>query len=161
LLHTDTQKALFLTPAYKLLGAGDKPTLLSKTPPLFVDAFRIVDSKGIFPNVGDADGNFGDAISLYSKGTEFVQNALTDGGKKVLELMQINHIVAGVEQEGYKLLKQLPTFDLPNTEWTLIQVGSAFKIYIEYKADNVHKAGGGTQNLTGALNFDVDSFAGQ
>ena len=161
LLTTDTQKVLFLTPAYKILAAGDKPTLLSKTPPLFVDAFRIVNSKGIFPNVRDADASFGDAISLYSKGTEFAQNGLTDNGKKVLELMQINQLVAGVEQEGYKLLKQLPTFDLPQTEWTLIQVGSAFKIYIEYKASNVTKPGGGTQNLTGGLNFDVDSFAAQ
>lgn len=161
LLSTDTQKALFLTPAYKLLGAADKPKLLSKTPPLFADAFRIVDSKGIFPNVGDASGNFGDAINLYTKGTEFVQNALTDGGKNVLELMQINQVVAGVEQEGYKLLRQIPAFDLPNTEWTLIQVGSAFKIYIEYKASKVKKPDGSTPDLTGALNFDVDSFAGQ
>jgi hypothetical protein len=167
LFSTDTQKALFLTPAYKLLGAGDKPVLLSKTPPLFADAFRLADSKAIFPNAGDAAGNFGDAINLFSKGTEFVQNALTDGGTKVLEVMQINNLVAGVEQEGYKLLKQIPVFDLPNQEWTLIQVGSAFKIYIEYKADKVDQgkdAQGKPKppaNLTGALNLDVDSFAAQ
>jgi hypothetical protein len=159
LFTTDTQKALFLTPAYKLLGAGDQPTLLSKTPPLFVDAFRIVDSKAIFPNVRDADTVFGDAINLYSQGTEFVQNTLTDGGKNVLNLMQINQVVAGVQQEGYKLLRQVTNFQLPNTDWTLIQVGSAFKIYIEYKADNVQKPDGSTQNVTGALDFDVNSFA--
>jgi hypothetical protein len=43
---TDTQKALFLTPSFRL--GTDK--LLSKTPPLFADAFRIVRSKAIFPN---------------------------------------------------------------------------------------------------------------
>lgn len=162
LLSTDTQKALFLTPAYKLLGAGDLPMLLSKTPPLFVDAFRIANSKAIFPNVGDASANLGHAISLLSKGTEFTPSALTDGGKQALELMQINKVVAGVEQEGYKLLKKVTTFDLPNTEWTLIQVGTAFKIYIEYKANNVDKGKNQPKaNLTGALNFDVDSFAAQ
>ena len=49
-LHaTDTQKALFLTPAY----APGVDKLLSKTPPLFADAFRIVNSKAIFPNIGE------------------------------------------------------------------------------------------------------------
>ena len=160
-LHsTDTQKALFLTPAYKLMAGAppsEIPKLLSKTQPLFVDAFRIVNSKAIFPNVGDAESNIGDAISLFSNGTEFLQNALTDGGKNVLELMQINKTVSGAVQEGYKLLKQVPSFDLPSSaSWTLIEVGGAFKIYIEYKASNV---GGGTNTLNGKLNFDVDSFA--
>jgi hypothetical protein len=162
-LHsTDTQKALFLTPAYKLMiGAppNEIPMLFSKTPPLFADAFRIVNSKAIFPNIGDAASNLGDAVSLFTQGTEFAQNALTDGGKNVLELMQINKLVNNVEEEGYKLLKKLEAFDLPNTSWTLIEIGGAFKIYIEYKADNVQKKGGGTKNLTGSLNFDVDSFA--
>lgn len=156
-LHsTDTQKALFLTPSFK--QGLDK--LLSKTPPLFADAFRIVNSKGIFPNIGDAASSFGDVISLAKNGTEFAQNALTDGGKQVLELMQIDKLVGGVKEEGYKLLKKVEEFDLPSTEWTLIEIGGAFKIYIEYKADNVQKPNnGGTKNLTGALNFDVDSFA--
>src|SRR5947207_5357145 len=60
-LHsTDTQKALFLTPSF---GQGVK-TLLSKTPPLFADAFRVVNSKAVFPNVKDAVTNFGEAIAL-------------------------------------------------------------------------------------------------
>jgi hypothetical protein len=156
-LHsTDTQKALILTPSFK--QGLDK--LLSKTPPLFADAFRIVNSKGVFPNIGDAVSNFGDVISLAKNGTEFAQNALTDGGKQVLELMQIDKVVSGVKEEGYKLLKKVEEFDLPATEWVLIEIGGAFKIYIEYKADNVQKPNnGGSKNLTGALNFDVDSFA--
>ena len=156
-LHsTDTQKALFLTPSYR----QGLDRMLSKTPPLFVDAFRIVNSKAVFPNIGDGSGNFGDAISLVKSGAEFAQNALADAGKQVLELMQIDKVVGGVKEEGYKLLKKVEEFDLPNTEWKLIEIGGAFKIYIEYKADKVQKPGGaGTKNLKGSLNFDVDSFA--
>jgi hypothetical protein len=160
-LHsTDTQKALVLTPAYKLFTSAPNeiPMLLSKTPPLFADAFRIVNSKGIFPNIGDAAGNIGDAISLYTKGTEFLQDALSDGGTKVLQLMQINQQVGNAVQEGYKLLKKITDFDLPSTSWTLIELGGAFKIYIEYKADKIKKPDGSTKNVKGQLDFDIDSF---
>jgi hypothetical protein len=147
---TDTQKALFLTPSFKL--GLDK--LLSKTPPLFADAFRIVGSKAIFPNVGNADSTFGDAISLFKNGNEFVQSALTDGGKQVLEVMKINETVAAVKQEGYRLLKQIEEFDLPSTEKTLIELGGAFKIYLEYKATKPNQG-----VKPGKLDFDVNSFA--
>ena len=36
-------------------------------------------------------------------------------------------------QDGYKLLKQVPEFDAAEHSWPLIEVGGAFKIYIEYK----------------------------
>ncbi len=155
LLSTDTQKALFLTPSFK--QGFDR--LLSKTPPLFADAFRIVSSKGIFPNVGNAETTFGDAVSLVSKDTEFTKNLLQDGGKQVRELMQINNVVAAAKEEGYKLLKQVEDFDLPNTVWKLIEIGGAFAIYIEYKADKIQQKAGGTKNSKGSLNFDVDSFS--
>src|SRR5690606_4632930 len=58
LQSTDTQKALFLTPSFK----KNVKKLLSKTPPLFVDAFRIVNSKGIFPNIGEAENLAGDTV---------------------------------------------------------------------------------------------------
>jgi hypothetical protein len=147
---TDTQKALFLTPSFKL--GMDK--LLSKTPPLFADAFRIVSSKAIFPNIGNAVNDFGDAISLFKNGNEFVQNTLSDGGKPVLEVMKINDTIAAVKQEGYKLLKQIPDFDLPSAEWVLVELGGAFKIYLEYKA---MKPNQGSKNAK--LDFDVNSFA--
>ncbi len=146
---TDTQKALFLTPAFQ--QGLDK--LLSKTPPLFADGFRIANSKAIFPNIAQAENDFGDAISLYEKGTEFVQNVLTDNGTQVLEIMKINDTVASVVEEGYKLLRGVAAFDLPSTEWVLVELGGAFKIYIEYKAD---KPGQGTKS--GTLDFDVNSF---
>lgn len=154
-LHsTDTQKALFLNPAFQQGVA----VMLSKTPPLFADAFRVVNSKGIFPNIGDAVTGFGDAISLGSGG-EFAP--LNVGGQQVFKLMQIDKVTAGVREEGYKLLKQLPDvpFQLPAKEWELISVGT-FRIYIEYKADNVKLPDGSTGGLPGGLNFDVDSFAG-
>jgi hypothetical protein len=152
-LHsTDTQKALFLTPSFK----QGVQKLMSKTPPLFADAFRIVNSKGVFPNIGDAVNNFGDVISLVSSGTEFVKNAATDAGKNVYELMDIGKVAGEAIEEGYKLAKKLPLndgFRLPATSWNLIEIG-AFKIYIEYKAT---PTGSGT--IDGKLNFDVDSFA--
>jgi hypothetical protein len=154
-LHaTDTQKALFLTPAY----AAGMNKLLSKTPPLFADAFRIVNSKAIFPNIGDAVSGFGDVINLAKNGTEFVQNALTDAGNKVLEVMQIGQVVAGAKQQGFQLLKQVAEFDLPSTPWTLIELGGVFKISIEYAA-NIKKQDGSTTNRTGNLNYDVNTFA--
>jgi hypothetical protein len=161
-LHgTDTQKALFLTPAYKLLtGApGDKPTLFSKTPPLFADAFRIVNSKGIFPNVGDAAGNLGDALSLLRNGNEFAASALTDGGAAVRALMQINDPLSPAI-DGFKLLRQVPAFTLPAAEWSLVEVGGAFRIYIRYEATNIQIPNGGVKSLSGLLDFNIDSFAG-
>ncbi|HJR08190.1 MAG TPA: hypothetical protein VJ842_13090 [Pyrinomonadaceae bacterium] len=153
-LHsTDTQKALFLTPAFKQ-GAQK---LLSKTPPLFADAFRIVNSPSIFPNIGNAVDNFGNVISLFKNGNEFKfdPNVLVnDAGKKVLEVMNIGKIADTVSEAGYELLKRVETFDLPDTEMELINIGGDFRIYIEYKSTT----GGSTHK--GALNFNVNSFAG-
>ena len=141
----DTQKALFLTPAFQ---AGMQ-TLLSKTPPLFSDAFRLVNSKAIFPNIGDAVSGFGEAISLLKSGSEFVQNPTT----KAFELMKINELVAAKKQEGYRLLKKVADFDLPSTEWELIKLDGALRIYLEYKS----QPKGGAVN-PGRLDFDVNSF---
>ncbi len=158
LLSTDTQKALFLTPAFR----QNVKQLLTKTPPLFVDAFRIANSKAIFPNIGNAVTDFGQAISLYQNANEFVQNAFTDGGKNVLQVMNI------LDEAGYALAKANPlkAFDLPNKEFPLIDIG-AFKIYLEYKADNAQKIGfkdgNGNpilENRAGALDFNLDSAAG-
>jgi len=154
LQSTDTQKALFLTPSY----AAGISKMLSKTPPLFADAFRIVNSKSIFPNAGNAVNAFGDVINLAVKGTEFVKNALTDAGNQVFEVMQLDQVTAGVKQQGFQLLKKQPTFDLPSNSKTLIELGGAFKIYIEYQADGV-KTASGPESLLGSLDYDVNSFA--
>ena len=152
LQSTDTQKALFLTPAFEI----GKNQLFSKTPPLFVDAFRIVNSKAIFPNVGNAENNHGDAISLITNGTEFSKGALKDIGKDVWSLMDITAPAGNVAEQGYRLLKQVATFDLPNKEFELIDVGDGnFRIYIEYE----QKDADGNQQAKGDLDFNIDSMA--
>lgn len=166
LQSTDTQKALFLTPAFQKGVA----TLLSKTPPLFADAFRIVNSKGIFPNIGNAVTNFGDVISLLKNGNEFKKPGLKDGGRDVFELMQIHDGVGAAKKEGYKLLKKIAgPFALPTAPKYLINLDGVLRIYLDYKADKIQgpkdpenpDAPPPTRNATGALDFDVDSFAGE
>jgi hypothetical protein len=149
-LHTsDTQKALFLNPSFK----PGVPELLSKTRPLFADAFRIASSKAVFPNAGDAVASFGDAISLVRTGGEF--NTETVNGQQVFKLMEIGKVAEG---QGYRLLKKVPAepFRLPD-RWNLIEVGT-FRIYIEYKAEKVKRGGGVDALLAGGLDFNVDSF---
>jgi len=153
LQSTDTQKALFLTPAFEI----GKTQLFSKTPPLFVDAFRIVNSKSIFPNIGNAENNLGDAISLITNGTEFSKGLLKDAGKDVWSLMDVTASAGNAAEQGYKLLKQVATFDLPNKEFELIDVGDGnFRIYIEYE----QKDSDGNQQAKGNLDFNIDSMAG-
>lgn len=157
LQSTDTQKALFLTPSFK---KGDTK-LLSKTPPLFVDAFRIVNSKGIFPNIGDAENfvndTIGEAILMKKNGSfPFDTSSLKDLGQDVFELMDIQDTIDSVKQQGLQLLHNPEElFDLP-TEFELIDVGDGnFRIYIEYaKTDN-----DGNVEDAGELEFDINSVA--
>ncbi len=157
LQSTDTQKALFLTPSFK---KGTKK-LLSKTPPLFVDAFRIVNSKGIFPNIGEADDftleTLGEAILMKKNGSfPFDTNNLKDLGKDVFELMDIQDTINNVKQQGLQLLHNPEeAFDLP-TEFELIDVGDGnFRIYIEY----AKKDKNGNVEESGSLDFDINSVA--
>ncbi len=158
LQNTDTQKALFLTPAFQ----QGQQRLFSRTPPLFADAFRIVNSKGIFPNIGDAENSFGDVISLIQNTNvikEFNKGSLQDLGKDVWELMDISDTVEGAKQQGYQLLKQLGSgefFDLPDT-FELINLGEGnFRIYIEYARKS--KDGSNVES-PGGLDFNIDSLA--
>ncbi len=150
LQSTDTQKALFLTPSFEL----GKKKLYSKTPPLFVDAFRIVNSK-FFPNIGDGENNLGEAISLIKNGNEFLKGGLQDIGQDVWELMDVEDVVENVKQQGYKLLKEVTTFDLPDTEFELIDAGDGnFRVYIEYVSKDE-----GNNDVKGDLDFSINSFA--
>lgn len=150
LQSTDTQKALFLTPSFE----QGKKKLFSKTPPLFVDAFRIVNSKAVFPNIGNAETSLGEAISLIKNGNEFLKGGLQDIGQDVWELMDVAEVVNSAKQQGYELLKEVATFDLPDQEFELIDLGDGnFRIYIEYKA----KSGNGEQK--GSLDFNINSAA--
>ena len=157
LQNTDTQKALFLTPSFK---KGTKK-LLSKTPPLFVDAFRIVNSKGIFPNIGEAENltaeTLGEAILMKKNGSfPFNTSNLQDLGKDVFELMDIQDTINNVKQQGLQLLHNPEeAFDLP-TEFELIDVGDGnFRIYIEYDKKDKN----GNVEESGSLDFDINSVA--
>ena len=144
LQSTDTQKALFLTPSFQ----NNVKKLQSKTPPLFVDAFRIVNSKAVFPNVGDAESDFGDAISLLDQSDRFPPGSLLDGTQSVYQLMDIKGAFENAAEQGFELLKKAAPFDLP-TEFNLIDLGKdKFRIYIEYKGKSA-----------GKLDFDIRSTA--
>ena len=150
LQSTDTQKALFLTPSFEL----GKKKLYSKTPPLFVDAFRVVNSK-FFPNIGDGENNLGDAISLIKSGNEFLKGGLQDVGQDVWELMDIEDTIDNIKQQGYGLLKEVATFDLPDTEFELIDAGDGnFRIYIEYAGKDESN-----NDVKGDLDFNINSLA--
>lgn len=145
-LHsTDTQKVLFLTPSFI---EGEKK-LLSKTPPLFADAFRLANSKAAFPNIKDAVTNFGEAIPLIRDPLNAPQfeGFVTGGGETALQIMDIQKAA----ELGYKLRKvaPLPEFPLPD-KWDLINIGSSFRIYIDYKP---------TGAPASKLDFDINSAA--
>lgn len=170
LQSTSTQKALFLTPAYKK-GIGK---LMSKTPPIFSDAYKLMNGSSIFPNVGDAYSNFGKAIALLegideqgNKVDAFIENAAKDGGRKVLELMEITakEEAGKIVDKGFKLLSgeansllnKAMAFDVPNFDPLYLVDMDSLKIYIEYKAEQ--EKNGSKQYVDSKLNFDVDSFA--
>ncbi len=162
LQNLDTQKVLFLTPSFQK-GINK---LLSKTPPLLADGYRLLNSKGIFPNIGDAVNNFGETVELLKGKLEngtvdvlFEQlQGVTDGAKKVYELLEI---IPKIDEEklidqGYQLLKKgvddeinkALNFDIPFTEYNLIDT-EHFKIRIDYKSDVAESK----------LDYNLDSFA--
>jgi hypothetical protein len=170
LQSTGTQKALFLTPAF----ANGINQLMSKTPPLFADAYRLMTGKGIFPNIGDAVTNFGKIVpmlkgidSLGNAVDAFKQNILQDGGKKVFELLEIKAVkqAEAVVKQGMELLQKGANglldkalkFDLPDFEVPLVDI-DVLKIYIDYKTGKNDAPP--ASYINSKLNFDIDSFAG-
>jgi hypothetical protein len=171
LQSTATQKALFLTPAF----GHDIPKLLSKTPPIFADAYRLMSGKSIFPNIGDAVTNYGKAMALVSGVDKlgnavqaFTENALQDGGKKVLEILEVQAQKQGeaVLKQGLSMLQKGANglvdkalqFDVPSFNVPLVDI-DALKIYIEYKTSQKQSTNTGPF-VDSKLNFDIDSFAG-
>ena len=166
LQNMNTQKVLFLTPSFKM-GVN---SLLSKTPPLLADAYRLMNSNAIFPNISDGETTFGTAIQLL-KGVDSSKEdpvsfdvfnrllpAVTDIGKEVWELMSVDAKDEGgkLVYKGYTLLKQGGEgikFDLPNFEYPLVDV-SGLKIYVEYKATRKN-----SPDFIGKFDYDVNSLA--
>lgn len=178
LQNMGTQKALFLTPSFKRL----EKTLLSKTPPIFSDAYRMMTGNGIFPNIGDAVTDFGKAFSLMS-GTDAVGNAVAkafaiegsikDGVNDVFKLLQIDAVKQGeaAVEQGMQLIKgavdgaidKALKFNLPDFDVPLVDMES-LKIYIEYKTSKLDKNDpkkdeAGTKKPS-QLNFDIASKIG-
>ncbi|MBN7815927.1 hypothetical protein [Algoriphagus pacificus] len=170
LQSTSTQKALFLTPSYKK-GISK---LMSKTPPIFSDAYKLMNGSSIFPNIGDAYSNYGKAMALLegvdeqgNKVKAFIENAAQDGGRKVLELMEITakEEAGKIVDKGFKLLSgeansalnKALAFDVPNFDPLYLVNMDSLKIYIEYKATQGEP--NNKQYVDSKLNFDVDSFA--
>ena len=70
--------------------------------------------------------------------------------------MDVTAAAGNAAEQGYRLLKQVATFDLPNKEFELIDVGDGnFRIYIEYE----QKDNDGNQQAKGNLDFNIDSMA--
>ena len=177
LQNMGTQKALFLTPSFKF----DEKTLLSKTPPLFADAYRMMTGKGIFPNIGDAVTSYGKAFSLM-QGVDgagnaiakaFDTDAMKDGAINVFKLLKLDVVKQGeaAVEQGMQLLKGAAAgaidkalkFDLPDFDVPLVDM-DGLKIYIEYKTSKIDKADP-KKDLPGSkadskLNFDIASKIG-
>jgi len=162
LQSTATQKALFLTPSY----AQGITKLLSKAPPIFSDAYRLMSGNGIFPNIGNAVNNYGKAIALATSNgvAAFTEKTLADASK-VLEVLEINAEKQGAEviKQGMNLLQKgadnlvnkALQFDIPDLDIPLVQM-DGLKIYIDYKTK---KEKTGANQTNSQVNFDVNSFA--
>ena len=156
LQNTGTQKALFLTPSFK----HNIEQLMSRTPPLFADAYRIMRTKSIFPNIGDAVTSFGDAVDL--KTSHFTNSGSQDAGLPVFQLMNVANNVAdaagNLQDQALKLLNKAEEFDLPPGPIKLVDE-DFLKLYIEYKTTPHDKQGNAGPTTNGKLNFDIDSLA--
>ena len=134
LQSTDTQKALFLTPAFE---SGEKQ-LFSKTPPLFVDAF------------GSSTRRRSSRISATPRTTSATRSRSSPTARRSRrdsERRRQGRLVADGHHGGGRQCRRArtrlqagqggPQFDLPNKEFELIDVGEGnFRIYIEYEATN-------------------------
>lgn len=163
LQSTSTQKALFLNPSY----AKNTEMLLSKTPPIFADAYRLMSGNGIFPNIGNAVDNFGKAMPIFeSNGVKAFSEKILSDGTKVLELLQVDAVKQGKEaiQQGMSMLQKGANgvlnkaldFDVPQFEIPLVDM-DGLKIYIDYKTGKKEDPPGNYVNSK--LKFDVNSFA--
>jgi hypothetical protein len=146
--------------------------MLSKTPPIFADAYRLMTGNGIFPNVGNAIDNFGKAMPLFhgknpngSLFEAFTTSDLQDGLTNVLEVMEVKAVKAGeaIVEQGLGLLQKganglldkAMKFDVPPFEVPLVDT-EALRIYIEYKTKTKDND---ADYVDSRLNFDVNSFA--
>ena len=117
-LHsTDTQKALFLTPSFAL----NNKTLLSKTPPLFADAFRLVNSKAVFPNIAEGRINMSKLSPVMTDG---IPRQHTQPVRRMAHLVQQ---LMEIDHWGHAYIaKKFPIFR--PEQWDLIQSATPSEI---------------------------------
>jgi len=125
LQNTDTQKVLFRNPFFEL-----GKTILQSSPPDLADAYRLLDSKGIFPKVPGLP-----SINLAGFNLNIVKE-----GYKLLHELEPGKIVDQVLPEG-------PIYFVNEKD---------VKIYVEYAKKDIK----GVKEGDGKLNFDLDSAAG-
>ncbi|MEO6229702.1 MAG: hypothetical protein ABJB11_14665 [Ferruginibacter sp.] len=171
LQNMGSQKVLFLTPSFKKGTAK----LLSKTPPLLADSFRLLNGSAIFPNIGDANTNFGEAVSLLKAAADgaasaeaFLKTGIKDLGKDVYEILDINLQKEGDKflEQGYELAKKTVggaidkalKFDLPNGDYNLVNLPDKLVIAIRYKTSSKPKDEA-KKDYPGKFDFDVNSLA--
>lgn len=127
LQNTDTQKVLFRNPYFE----KSKKALLSSAPDL-ADAYRLLNSKGIFPKLDGA--NPLPRLNL----SEFNMNVI-DEGYKLLNNVDPNKILEQVLPEG-------PVYFINEKD---------VKVYVEYAPKDIH----GVKKGDGTAHFDLDSAA--
>ena len=171
LQNLGSQKVLFLTPSFK----QGTSKLLSKTPPLLADSFKLLNSNAIFPNIGDATSSFGEAVSLLKGAADgaasaeaFIKTGLQDLGKDVYEILDLNLKKEGEKfiEQGYELAKKSVggvidkalKFDLPNADYNLVNLPDKLVIAIRYTTSSKPKDEPKT-NYPGKFDFDVNSLA--
>ncbi|MEP7144291.1 MAG: hypothetical protein ABI707_15510, partial [Ferruginibacter sp.] len=145
-------------------------------PPLLADSYRLLNSNAIFPNIGDAITNFGQAVTLLKAGADgaassveaFKKSGLQDLGKDVYEILDISLKKEGEKflEQGYELAKKgvggvidkALKFDLPNADYNLVNLPDKLVIAIRYKASSKPKDEA-RKDFPGKCDFDVNSMA--
>ncbi len=124
LQNTDTQKVLFRNPSFE---QGLKA--LKSSPPDLADAYRLLDSKGIFPKLDK------------------------------LPRLNLNDFDLTIKEEGYKLLNKIDPAKILEQAFTEGPVyfinEKDVKIYVEYAKNDIK----GNKTGDGTLNYDLDSAA--
>lgn len=127
LQNTDTQKILFRNPFFKM---GEN--LLHSTMPDLGDAYKLLNSKGIFPNLDGLEKIDLDAAQCATK--------IIEEGYQMVDKFATNAL---------KMLEQ----KFQNFTFTFIDKPGILKVYIEYAATDKD----GNTESTGILNVDINS----
>ena len=130
LQNTDTQKVLYRNPYFQ---AGEK--LLHSTKPDLGDAYRLLNSKGVFPNLDNLPSIDLDAAGCATK--------IIDEGYQMVD-KAANNVLKSLEQN-------FPS----NASFTFIDKPGILKVYVEYASTDKD----GNSLGDGKLNFDLNSQA--